>query len=64
MDWFKKHVDAIIVLTAVIGSVLWMNGRFNEIDKDMASMQKDMAVIKTVLVMRNIMPMEMAKTQE
>lgn len=54
MDWFKKHVDTVIVLGAILSSVLWMNGKFAEIEKDIT-------VIKTVLIMKNIMPVELAK---
>lgn len=53
-DWFKKHTDTVIILAAFATSVLWMNGKFN-------SIERDMAIMKTVLVMKNIMPMEMAK---
>lgn len=54
MDWFKKHVDTVVILTAFAGGVLWINGKFNEIEKDMA-------VIKTVLILKQIMPPELAK---
>jgi hypothetical protein len=57
MDWFKKHVDTVIILTAFAASVLWMNGKFNELEKDIT-------IIKTVLIMKNIMPIEMAKKGE
>lgn len=57
MDWFKKHTDTVIILTAFAASLIWMNGKFNEIEKDMA-------VIKAVLVMKNIMPAELAKAIE
>lgn len=53
MDWFKKHVDTVIVVTAIVGSMLWMNGKFNQLEKDMA-------IIKTVLVMKDILPKELA----
>jgi hypothetical protein len=33
MDWFKKHTDAVIILTAFAGCMLWMNGKFNDIDR-------------------------------
>lgn len=56
MDWLKKHADTAIVLTALLTSVLWMNGKF-------ASLEKDMAVVKTVLIMRNMMPPELAKAE-
>ncbi len=54
MEWMKKHTDAIMVIGAIIGSMLWMNGKFNEIEKDIA-------VIKAVLVMKQILPAELAK---
>lgn len=54
MDWMKKHTDTVIVLGAILSSVLWMNGEFNEI-------KKDMAVVKTIMIMKNIMPPELAK---
>lgn len=54
MEWFKKHTDAVMVIGAIIGSMLWMNGKFNEIEKDIA-------VIKTVLIIKQILPSELAK---
>ena len=54
MDWIKKHTDLIVMLSAFATSMLWMNGKFNDIEKDIA-------VIKTVLVMKNIMPADLAK---
>ncbi len=60
MDWFKKHVDTVIVLGAIFSSFLWMNGRFNEVDTRFTSIEKDIVMIKTVLIMKNIMPTEFA----
>mgnify|MGYP001588606428 CR=1 FL=1 len=57
MDWMKKHVDTVIILGAFGASMLWMNGKFNEIEKDIA-------IMKAVLVMKNIMPSELAKDCE
>jgi len=57
MEWFKKHTDLIIMLSAFASAMLWMNGKFNEIEKDIA-------IIKTVLVMKNIMPAELAKCHD
>ena len=55
MDFLKKHTDTVVILSAILSSVLWMNGKFNELEKDMA-------VVKAVLIMKNIMPAELAKT--
>ena len=51
MEWFKKHVDTCIILAAFGASVLWMNGKFNAIEKDIA-------IIKTALVLKDILPKE------
>src|ERR1700733_12755255 len=64
MDWFKKHVDTVIILGAFATCMLWMNAQFNGIDSRFGQMEKDMAIIKTVLVMKNIMPSELAKAKE
>lgn len=48
MDWLKKHVDTVIILTAFGSSILWMNGQFNKIEKDLT-------IVKTVLIMKNIL---------
>ncbi len=57
MDWIKKHVDTVIILSAFATSILWMNGKFNEIEKELA-------IVKTVLIMKNIMPVELAQSKE
>ena len=54
MEWFKKHVDTVIILGGILTSIIWMNAKFNNIEKDIA-------VIKAVLIMKNIMPQELAK---
>ena len=68
MDWFKKHVDTVIVLGGILTTVFWMNTKFNNIDKEIgvikteiALINKDIALIKAVMIMKNIMPQELAK---
>lgn len=60
MDWFKKHVDTVIILSAFAASVIWMNGKFNDVDKRFNEIEKDITMIKTILIMKNIMPAELA----
>ncbi len=54
MDLLKKHVDTVIVLGGILASVLWMNGKFNQIEKEIA-------IMKTVLIIKGIMPDALAK---
>lgn len=56
MEWLKRHTDLVIMLSAFASAMLWMNGKFNDIEKDIA-------IIKTVLVMKNIMPAELCKKE-
>jgi hypothetical protein len=60
MDWFKKHTDTVVVLGGIIGSVLWMNHKFSEVDKRFSSLEKDMAVMKAVMIVQGHMPKELA----
>lgn len=64
MDWLKKHVDTVIILTAFGTSVLWMNGKFNDVDKRFNEIEKDISLMKTVMILKNIMPAELAKSKE
>lgn len=63
--WFKQHADTIAVIATIISTVVWMNGKFNEVERDISGLKTDIAVVKTVLVMKNIMPAELTcKTDE
>jgi len=52
MEWFKQHADTIAILTVFAGCFWNLNEKINAIDKDLA-------IIKTVLVMKNIIPNEL-----
>ena len=58
MEWFKKHTDTVLIL--ILSSVLWMNGKFLEVEQRFSTIEKEIAIIKTVLIMKNIMPNELA----
>ena len=64
MEWMKKHVDTVVILGSVVGAMSWMNMKFNEIDNRFNEIEKELAIIKTVLIMKDIMPMELAKNDE
>lgn len=57
MDWMKKHSDTLAVIAIMFSGFLWMNGKFN-------ALEKDMAVMKTVLIMKEIMPIDLAVNME
>lgn len=41
MDFFKKHADTIAVIFTLFSGLIWINGKFTELEKDMD-------IIKTV----------------
>jgi hypothetical protein len=58
--WLKKHADTLVILGA-FALAFWtlnekMNDRFN-------ALEKDVAIIKTVLIMKNIIPPELANKE-
>lgn len=55
MDWFKKHVDTVVVLGGILGSVLWMNTKFNDMDKRLIR-------IETVMILKGIAPPDLIST--
>lgn len=61
MDTIKKHLDTVTIISTTIATILagvmWLNTRFNELEKEIA-------IIKTVLIMKNIMPTDLAVNGE
>jgi hypothetical protein len=64
MEWVKKHADTCVIIASIAGSILWMNGKFNDIEKDIYGLKTDIAIMKTVLIMKDIMPKELAKAEQ
>jgi hypothetical protein len=64
MNWFKKHADTIAIIVVIAGAVNWMNNKIRGLEKDIARMDKDLAIIKAVLILQKTMPPELAKVEE
>jgi len=64
MDWFKKHTDAVIVLGGILTSVIWMNAKFSHVYEKLNEIDKDIVMVKTVMIMQKIMPPELASKAE
>jgi len=56
----KKHIDTIVIVGAIMSCVLWMNGRFNEIDNRFHDLENRLTKIETVLIVKNIFPSELS----
>jgi hypothetical protein len=73
--FLKNHADTIVVLGGLLASIIWMNGTMNsfkdeiridikEMHNDMAEIKTQIAIIKTVLIMKDIIPEKLANTEE
>ncbi len=56
----KKHADTLVILGTFAFAFWTLNEKMNE---RFSALEKDLAVIKTVLIMKNIMPTEIAKCE-
>lgn len=63
-NFIKKHVDTVVILGAIISSVMWMNGKFNEVHKELHSIETRVTNIETVLILKNIYPSELAASKD
>lgn len=52
VNWFREHVDTIVILSSFAVCFWTLNEKINNLDKDVA-------IIKTVMMMKGIMPQEM-----
>lgn len=57
MDWFKKHADTLVILGSFALCFWTMNEKMND---KFSVIEKDLTVIKTVLIMKDIMPTKLA----
>ena len=57
MEWLKKHADTLAILGTFAICFWTLNEKINTIDKDLT-------VIKTVLLMKEIMPSHLANKIE
>ncbi len=71
MRWLKQNVDAFIVLTSVITAAIWMSSQISKtkedlihvilkkektLDRRIFAIEKDVAVIRGVLISKDILP--------
>ena len=63
MEWFTKHIDAMVIISVILGAVVWMNGEFNDVKREISDIRVDIAVVKTVLIMKKVLPAELAQKE-
>ena len=65
MEWFKKHADTTADIRALVVAVWWMTSSLSILEvkmhNEISEIKTELAVIKTVLIMKQIMPCELAK---
>lgn len=73
MDWLKKHADTVVIMAGVLTATLWMHSALYNLEKDLGNrisalsdrvyaIEKDLAVIKAILVVKGYIPSDFAAT--
>lgn len=70
ISWIKRHADTGIVVTVILFALNFninkfgkIEDRFSKLDEKLTAMEKDITMIKTVLILNHIMPPELAKQE-
>ena len=60
MSWFKQHADTITIIFTVLGAFFVQSNRIDSLSEQVNVIEKDVAIIKTVLILKNIYPEQLA----
>jgi hypothetical protein len=67
-NWFKKHSETITVMLTLLGGFVWMDSKmdtkFDKVNERLSALEKDVAVIKTVLSLKGINCSELASKDD
>jgi len=64
MKWIKNHADTGIIVAAVLFALNYNINKFGKIDDKLSVMEKDITMIKTVLILNHMIPPELVKSEE
>ncbi len=64
MEWFKNHGDAIAIITVSITCFWTLNEKISVLERDVSNIRTEVAIIKTVMIMKNIMPSEVVHSNQ
>lgn len=59
-EFFKKYIETFTILSAIFSSFLWLNNKFNTLEKELLIVKNEVEIVKTVLIIQKIMPAELA----
>lgn len=66
-NWFSKHAETLTVIASLLGGFIWMDSKFATVDakfdkvnERLSAVEKDIAVIRTVLSLKGINCNDMA----
>lgn len=60
METLSKHVDTVIIVGGILASVLWMNGKFNQIGEKLNDIDKRMVKVETIIYIKGLVSNELA----
>jgi hypothetical protein len=62
--WLKSHADTAVTLSVLFMAFFWMHGELMNIGTRIGNIEKDITMIKTVMILKNIMPSDMCNNDK
>jgi DNA-binding HxlR family transcriptional regulator len=67
MDMINKNADTLKIIgssaATLVMACMWLNSKFNEIDRSIGQIEQRLVRIETVLIMQGIMPKDLARNE-
>jgi hypothetical protein len=63
-NFLKKHADTISIIISIIIAMGWINTKFTSVENKIVTLEKEMAIVKTVLFMQKILPSELVANEK
>lgn len=57
---FKKHLDTLVIVGMILIACKWGDAKFTKLNDRLSALEQETAQIKTVLIMRGMMPESLA----
>ena len=75
LNKIKNHADTVVVLGTLFGGLIWINSQFHSINEKIndkfialtekiSDVEKDISIIKTVLIIKGILPADLIAKNE
>ena len=63
MDWVKKRAEIVVLIGALFSGFLWMNGKFNDMERRFSEIENRLTRIETIIYVKGLISQELAANE-